>query len=86
MKLEDRSTWAFHLNDVYMDVLLLRDTSEINPELSGTYSIDISVHSKNENQCLALAGDKRKNWCELYPDIRNKQDQIRVDVEKNYNF
>jgi len=64
-----------------MDVLLLRDTRKINHELSGNYSIETSVHSKNKEQRLALAGDERNKYRELYPELRKKHDQIRVEIE-----
>ena len=82
MKLEDRSKWSFYLNDVFMDVNLSRDSSKLNPDLPGDYFISIDLYSKNENQRLELAGDERKKWRELYPAIRKKHAQLRLEAEK----
>ena len=82
MKLEDQSTWAFYLNDVFMDVRLSRDSSKMNPALPGAYFLSINLYSKNEDQRSALAGDERKKWRELYPDIRKKHAQLRLEAEK----
>ena len=81
MKLKDRSDWAFYLNDVFMDVRLSRDSSKLNPNLPGDYFISIELNSKNENQRSELAGDERKKWRELYPAIRKKHAQIRLESE-----
>jgi len=81
MKLEDQSTWAFYLNDVFMDVQLSRDSSKMNPALPGAYFISIDLYSKNKNQRSELAGEERKKWRELYPAIRKKHAQIRLESE-----
>jgi len=81
MKLEDRSKWSFYLNDVFMNVRLSRDSSKMNPALPGAYFVSIDLYSKNEKQRLALADDDRKKWRELYPAIRKKYAQIRLDSE-----
>ncbi|MFC5473712.1 hypothetical protein [Paraherbaspirillum soli] len=82
MKIKDMTGWQFYLNDVYMNVQLMRDKKRMDPNLPGAYFLTLGLESKDSFQRSEQTFEDRQRWKELYPAVRTRQAEERLHSEE----